>query len=394
MDEAVGVSTRWRRTLARWLDPAPLPPPPPAQPLPQVPADGPARHRGEDAGGGWSAVSEQFAVRILTTTYQMGVRLEAVEADEQDPVRLEHLYSLDHAISRIRRQAENLLVLTGHQIEDAERQATSMVDVVRAATSTIEHYTRVHIGRIVELAVVEYAADDVIRVLTELLDNATRFSPPGSNVLVAAHLTETGSVLVRVEDAGFGIEPDRLAGINAMLASPVPLRDTTALASRLGLVVVHRLALAHGLRVQLADRPGGGGITALVAVPAGLIGEIASAGYAAAPGPSAPAQPSAAAPSAPAWSVTGPSAAAWSPATPPPAWSVETTNALSVQPEPVPRGGLPVRRPTSLRAESPRRQPVAASGPRSAWADDAADFAAGIEDARRPAGTANEGPPR
>ncbi|HEU5108496.1 MAG TPA: hypothetical protein VFT95_08065, partial [Micromonosporaceae bacterium] len=126
----------WRRALARRLDPQrpEEPAPRPADPEPPPP---------DDTAVALAALSEQFAIRILTATYQMGTRLEAVEADEQDPARLEQLYGLDHVVSRVRRQAENLLVLAGRQIEDAGRQTTTMLDVVRAASSAIEFYARV-----------------------------------------------------------------------------------------------------------------------------------------------------------------------------------------------------------------------------------------------------------
>jgi signal transduction histidine kinase len=206
---------------------------------------------------GWPAICEQFALRILAAAYQMGSHLEAAEADEQDADRLEKLYRIDHATTRIRRQAENLQVLLGRKVDDAGRQVTPLLDIVRAATSTIEHYARVHIGQIVDLAVVEFAADDVIRVLTELLDNATRFSPPTSSVIVSAYITEHGSVLLRVEDSGVGVQPEQLPVLNAMLTGSAPPLNGNP-AAHLGLVVAARLALTHHLRVHLTSRQVGG----------------------------------------------------------------------------------------------------------------------------------------
>ncbi|GIH18040.1 hypothetical protein Raf01_62120 [Rugosimonospora africana] len=228
---------------------------------------------GRAGDGVWPRVCEQFALRVLAAVYQMSSQLEAAEAEEENPERLEKLYRIDHANARIRRQAENLQVLAGHKVEDAGRQVTHLLDVVRAAASAIEHYPRVHFGSMAELAVVEFAADDVIRVLTELLDNATRFSPPSSTVRVSAHITELGSVLVRVEDSGVGLGAVRLAALNAMFEADYPAVLSGNPDSHIGLLVVQRLALMHRMRVRLNGRQPGG-TTATVLIPDGLICEV------------------------------------------------------------------------------------------------------------------------
>jgi hypothetical protein len=282
-----------RRRLARWLDPAlaheaasvgrhaqppiqfvpmpPLPPPPPAAGalqavLNQPTIDQPVRPAPEV----WPELCEQFALRILGVAYQSSARLSEAERDEEDPGRLEQLYGFDHANARIRRQAENLLVLAGRTVEDAAPQLTSIVDVVRAAASAIDHYQRIQLGSIVNLAVVDVASDDVIRVITELLDNATRYSSPSSVVTVSAHLTELGSVLLRVQDAGVGIAPDVLAEVNNRLEGRgTGVRNPT----QLGLQVVEKLTRTHRMRVQLTRREGGG-TTASVLLHEALLGEV------------------------------------------------------------------------------------------------------------------------
>ncbi len=341
-------------------------------------------------------------MRILASAYQMGSHLEAVEADEQDPERLERLYRIDHANTRIRRHAENLQVLLGRRVEDADPQTVTLVDVVRAAASAVEYYPRIRVGHVVDLAVVEFAADDVIRVLTELLDNATRFSPPTSSVIVSAYITEDGSVLLRVEDAGVGIHPDQLPTLNALLAGRPLTPVTLDPAAHLGLAVVAHLAVAHHLRVTLTNRPSGG-TTATVLVPGALLCENTAAAGPDVTGPAGSAPP-----------------AAWPP--PPPAeggrvhqWSTqmtpaqESTHAPTVrlatiggQPtdrpdetRPTTGGGLPRRVAESVRVENPtatahrpgtaaphRPGPPEAGSPPEAWPDETAAFAAGVDEAQ------------
>jgi hypothetical protein len=387
----------WRQRMARRLDPKIAEMPvrrvidaPPAPPAPQE----------DRAQNVWPAICEQFALRILAAAYQMGSHLEAAEADEQDAERLEKLYRIDHANTRIRRQAENLQVLLGRKVDDADRQVTPLVDVIRAATSAIEYYPRVHIGQVVDLAVVEFAADDVIRVLTELLDNATRFSPPTSSVIVSAYITEHGSVLMRVEDSGVGVQPDQLPALNAMLAgSAPPLLDGNP-AAHLGLVVVSRLALTHHMRVHLTNRPTGG-TTANVLVPDGLLCEIAPPARAGA-GPASLADLSR--PAKPAHRLAEASTYQGSA-------QVPASRLMLINGQPSADGrsgrressggnGLPRRVRESLRggsgptngaglppqataAPQPRTSPEGAPD-RHAWPDETADFAAGISDAQWP----------
>lgn len=382
----------------------------------------------------WPAISEQFVLRILAAAYQMSGYLEAVEADEQDPDRLEKLYRIDHANARVRRQAENLQVLTGRKVEDAGRQVTTLHDVIRASTSSIESYRRIQIGRIAGLAVVEFASDDVIRVLTELIDNAARFSPPATRVVVSAHLTERGSVLVRVEDTGMGIRPDRLAALNRMLASGTPATLSGGSVVQLGLAVVQRLAIAHHLRVRLTNRQPAG-TTASILIPEELLCEIQGESFGTnraatrtdAPQPSQPPQR----PSVPAHAAVG-RPVSGRPAQPAPRRpaalegrhgvapavgdpSVRPASAPPVPPpgrppgaEPVSRqppnadsghrktsGGLPVRVPSSIRDQTgPAPSPATVPRPepdRELWPDETAEFAAGFREGQRPLDPSSEG---
>ncbi|HEX4725632.1 MAG TPA: ATP-binding protein [Pseudonocardiaceae bacterium] len=187
-------------------------------------------------------------------------RLEQLAAVERDPDKLATLYGLDHLATRLRRNAEALRVLSGEDGGDARHEATPLLGTIRAALSSIEFYQRVSIGRVAALAVVGSAADDVSRLLAELLDNATIQSQ--STVVVSAHLTEKGSVLVRVEDEGVGLSDERLAELNAESDD----------GGGIGLAVVRRLALRHGIEVRFG-RHAPHGTTASALLPAGLVRE-------------------------------------------------------------------------------------------------------------------------
>lgn len=210
------------------------------------------------------------ALRDLNLVDSLLAQLEDMEAKESDPDGIARLYQLDHLAARLRRNAENLRVLAGHDAGSSAKVASPFVDVIRAAMSSIEQYPRIEIGHMVALAVVDFAADDLGRLLAELLDNATSHSPPTSKVTVSAHLTEQGSVLLRVEDAGIGLPAERLRVLNARLSGPTRL-DKGAI-EHMGLAVVSRLASKHGIRVRLDNRATRG-TTAAVLLPANLVCE-------------------------------------------------------------------------------------------------------------------------
>lgn len=217
-----------------------------------------------------TGVCADLALRDLNLVDSLLAQLENLEANEGDPDALARLYQLDHLATRLRRNAENLRVLAGQDAGGAADKTSSLVDVLRAAMSSIEQYTRIEIGWVAALGVADFASDDVSRLLAELLDNATVHSPPTSPVTVSAHLTEQGSVLLRIEDAGIGVPSDRLHVLNARL-SAAPVLDAESI-EHMGLAVVRRLADKHGIHVRLGTRTPHG-TTASVLLPSKVVCE-------------------------------------------------------------------------------------------------------------------------
>lgn len=222
-----------------------------------------------------AGVCSSVALRDLNIVDSLLEQLEQMEVDEQDPDALAKLYKLDHLATRLRRNSENLRVLAGREAGGGRAANAPLVDVIRAGMSAIEHYPRVDLGKVAALDVVGFAADDVSRLLAELLDNATKHSPPSSEVAVSAHLTEQGSVLVRVEDSGIGLPATRLAALNEELSYSPQLDRSTV--QHMGLAVARRLAIGHDIRVWLARRAPHG-TTASVLLPAPIVRGSASAG--------------------------------------------------------------------------------------------------------------------
>lgn len=213
-----------------------------------------------------AGVCSSVALRDLNLVDSLLEHLEQMEADEDDPDALDRLYKLDHLATRLRRNGENLRVLAGRDAGSTHAETSSMVDVIRAGLSSIEHYSRVELGKISPLGVVGFAGDDISRLLAELLDNATVHSPPSSTVTVSAHLTEQGSMMIRIEDSGIGLPAARLSVLNERLAS-APTLDRNAV-RHMGLAVVRRLSAKHDVRVWLSRRAPHGTMASVLLPPA------------------------------------------------------------------------------------------------------------------------------
>ncbi|MFU8852936.1 nitrate- and nitrite sensing domain-containing protein [Micromonospora sp. SL1-18] len=190
--------------------------------------------------------------------------LDRLERGEEDPDRLAELFQLDHLATRMRRNDENLLVLAGADSTRVQREPAALIDVLRAAQSEVEHYTRIEFGVIDrDIEVASHAVNDMVHLVAELFDNATAFSPPDSHVMVEARRVGDRASLY-VEDRGIGIGPEQLQELNERLATP-PQVDV-AVSRMMGLVVVARLASRHGVKVEL--RPGADrGMVADVTLP-------------------------------------------------------------------------------------------------------------------------------
>ncbi|MET8094494.1 sensor histidine kinase [Micromonospora sp. NPDC005220] len=212
-----------------------------------------------------SAMFLNLARRSQTLVDRMIGELDAIERGEEDPKRLAQLFELDHLATRMRRNDENLLVLAGADSAVPRRDDALVVDVLRAAQSEVELYNRIEFGTVdTDISVSAHAVNDVVRLVAELLDNATRFSPPNTTV-VADGRRIRDYVLIQIEDRGLGLTDEQLDSLNRRLAAP-PSVDVAAF-RLMGLAVVSRLASRYGIRVELR-RNVEGGTVAQVTLPA------------------------------------------------------------------------------------------------------------------------------
>ena len=193
--------------------------------------------------------------------------LDEMERSTEDPDALEQLFRLDHLTTRMRRQAEGLIILSGAAPGRTWRQPVPVVEVLRGAIGEIEDYARVDLLTDSPDFMQGTAVADVTHMLAELVENAVQYSPPNTRVQVRGGRVANGYV-IEIEDRGLGIPADTMVVLNERLARP-PEFDL-ADSDQLGLFVVSRLASRHGVKVSLRVS-GYGGTTAIVLLPRALV---------------------------------------------------------------------------------------------------------------------------
>ncbi|GAA0261519.1 nitrate- and nitrite sensing domain-containing protein [Saccharothrix mutabilis subsp. mutabilis] len=196
--------------------------------------------------------------------------IDRLEQDEQDPDQLASLFELDHLATQMRRNSENLLVLSGTTVNRRVTRPVPISEVLGAAVSEVEKYARIQIAPAPELKVQGRVVNDLAHLIAELLDNATAFSKPSTKVTVRAIETRRGEVSIRIHDRGVGMQEQDIVEANTKLADP-PEVDVSV-AREMGLYVVGQLAKRHEIRVTLSNNDDiEGGVTAQVVLPVSLL---------------------------------------------------------------------------------------------------------------------------
>jgi signal transduction histidine kinase len=222
-----------------------------------------------------------------------------LESKETDPDTLASLFRLDHLATRMRRNAESLLVLAGIEPPRQWAAPVRITDVVRAALGEVENYERVTVRGVAPATVQGSAAADLAHLLAELIENALVFSPPDQTVDIrgAAHRAgQSAGYTLAIMDSGLGMPPSDVEAANRRLAGVESF--TVAPSKYLGHYVAGNLAARHGIRVHLRSSPGTGIIASVELPPDILTPDTGSVGAPSdqrdlAPGPAAPASLSA-----------------------------------------------------------------------------------------------------
>ncbi|NJQ02666.1 sensor histidine kinase [Streptomyces zingiberis] len=210
-----------------------------------------------------------IARRVQAIVHRQALDLREMEDRHgNDPEVFGDLLRLDHGNALVGRLADSIAVLGGSHPGRQWRQPVPLYNVLRGAMSRIRDYQRVDLHSVAEVGVVGPAVEPLIHALAELLDNATRYSPPQTRVHLTATEVQTG-VAVEIEDAGIGLSDEARRRVEDTLArghaGGIDLDDLGE-TPRLGLAVVARLARSNRFRVALRSSAYGG-VRCVLVVP-------------------------------------------------------------------------------------------------------------------------------
>ncbi len=208
-----------------------------------------------------------IARRTQNLVGRQRTQMQSLRRYVTDPRATEQLSRLDQQRIQLRRTADSLLVVSGIVDQGAGGAPALLADVIAGVCADVGPEANIQVRIVVPVAVTAGFVDDLRLILGELLANAVNFSPPGNFVELSAELRE--DLTITVVDHGLGLTTARLEEENRRLVDRERL--DVAPTTVLGLFVVGRLARRHGLAVRLAATHGGG-VTALVQVPARLLG--------------------------------------------------------------------------------------------------------------------------
>jgi signal transduction histidine kinase len=156
---------------------------------------------------------------------------------------------------------------------DRERGLVELADLIRESLSAFsakikEKGLRVDLCLDPTLPMVRVHTVRVGQALTNLINNAIKYTPAGGRIAVSTHVEED-EIVVRVSDTGPGIPSDKQAGLFGKFYR-VGSKETLANEGHgLGLAIVKSVAEAHGGRVGV-ESVSGRGTTFVFALPVGL----------------------------------------------------------------------------------------------------------------------------
>ena len=190
--------------------------------------------------------------------------IDELGARERDPAELENLYRLDHLATRMRRNAESLMVMAGVQTPRRSGTSIGLVEVLRVAAGEVEDFERIELTSIDHVDISGVVAVDLAHLVSELMENATQFSAPDTKIEIRAGRGQENEFKITIADHGIGMAPEECRAANQLLADP-PLIGVE-LSRSLGLSVVARLAARIDTEVTLLSSEGTGTV-ATVTMP-------------------------------------------------------------------------------------------------------------------------------
>jgi two-component system sensor histidine kinase KdpD len=194
--------------------------------------------------------------------------------------RTELLQTMLEETDRLNRLVGNLLNLARARSGGLalEKELTPFEDIIEGVLTRMRSVLagfRLRTMIRAELPAIWVDPMEMDQVLTNILENALRHSPPGGEITVAAAPWE-GGVQLRISDRGPGISPvDRDRVFEAFYRGQ---GDRSGAGTGLGLAIAQAVVAAHGGRIRIEDTPGSGATVVIELPGGGAEGQAEAAG--------------------------------------------------------------------------------------------------------------------
>jgi signal transduction histidine kinase len=212
--------------------------------------------------------------QLRTPLTGLRLRIEAAALKSDDPALGAELDAAEREAERLARLVTSLLALARDGERPGEPRPASLAEAAEAAAERWQARAAGTEARLVVLGdedVVAAASDeDVAIILDNLIENALRYSPPGTQVAIRWHRDGDRAVLV-VEDEGPGLAAGEEAQVFERFARGSAGRGASG--SGLGLPIVATLARRWGGAASIRTRTGGGA-QARIELPAASSGDL------------------------------------------------------------------------------------------------------------------------
>jgi PAS domain S-box-containing protein len=192
--------------------------------------------------------------------------LKDVLSDTKNPIAEQALLVAERSANRVISLTEELLDIARLQygrmdIEKVDIDFHSLVEELMIDFTAIANENSVFIRNNVpkKTPLVRADPDKLIRILTNLVDNAIKFSPHGGHVIISAAVEASQFLTIRVTDYGAGIPPDYNEKIFERFVQ-VPGQYSRRGGTGLGLAFCRLAVEAHGGQIWVDQNPDGGSI--------------------------------------------------------------------------------------------------------------------------------------
>lgn len=214
------------------------------------------------------------SIKASVTTLLNDQMARGNDASLGEEGRQEMLEVIDEESDRLDRFIAGLMELARIEAGESKlrRRRSSLNEIIAAGLKRAEPRTRLHqvkskVNDNLPLLNVDEPA--LLEVLYVLLDNAAKYSPPGSLITVSGSHSSTNEVILAVEDQGRGISLElRNRVFDKFFRASSEINQDQPTGTGMGLAIAQGIVEAHGGRIWIEDGSNGTGVRMLVALPA------------------------------------------------------------------------------------------------------------------------------